>query len=52
LPLDNRRRLLLIQKDGAEHLLLVGGGNDLLVESTIAHQAPFSLPELPPEPRA
>jgi flagellar protein FliO/FliZ len=33
LTLDGRRRLLLVRKDGAEHLLLVGGANDLLVEA-------------------
>jgi flagellar protein FliO/FliZ len=33
LALDNRRRLLLIRKDGAEHLILIGGSNDLVVET-------------------
>lgn len=42
LALDNRRRLILIRKDGAEHLLLVGGSADLLVE-TGAPQPSFSL---------
>ncbi len=32
LPLDNRRRLLLVRRDGVEHLLLIGGGSDLVVE--------------------
>ena len=33
LPIDNRRRLLLVRKDQAEHLVLVGGANDLHLES-------------------
>ena len=36
LPLDNRRRLLLVRRDGVEHLLLIGGGADLIVETGIA----------------
>jgi len=36
LPLDNRRRLLLVRRDGVEHLLLIGGGSDLVVESGFA----------------
>lgn len=34
-PVDARRQLLLIRRDGVEHLLLVGGPQDLLVESGI-----------------
>lgn len=34
LPVDDRRRLVLVRRDGAEHLLLVGGpGGDLVVEN-------------------
>jgi len=36
LPIDAKRRLLLVRRDGAEHLLLVGGGADLVVESAAA----------------
>jgi flagellar protein FliO/FliZ len=32
LPLDNRRRLVLVRRDDVEHLLLIGGVSDLLVE--------------------
>lgn len=36
LPLDARRRLVLVRRDGAEHLLLIGGtGGDVLVEAGI-----------------
>lgn len=32
LPLDSRHRLILVRRDGTEHLLLVGGATDLVVE--------------------
>lgn len=44
LTVDNRRRLVLVKKDDMEHLLLVGGGADLLIESKPAPE-PFSLPK-------
>ncbi len=45
-PLDARRRLVLVRRDGVEHLLLIGGANDLLIESGIA--APKPAASLPP----
>jgi flagellar protein FliO/FliZ len=36
LPLDARRRLVLLRRDGTEHLLLLGQTQDLVVESGIA----------------
>lgn len=36
LSIDTRRRLLLVRRDGAEHLLFLGPENDLVVESGIA----------------
>lgn len=35
-PVDARRRLVLVRRDGVEHLLLLGAGNDLLIESGLA----------------
>lgn len=35
LPLDARRRLVLVRRDQTEHLLLVGGANELTVETGI-----------------
>ena len=35
LPLDGKRRLVLLRRDGAEHLVLLGLTNDLLMESRI-----------------
>ena len=44
LTIDGRHRLVLIKKDDMEHLLLVGSGADLLIESKPAPD-PFRLPE-------
>ena len=35
LPLDAKRRLILIRRDGVEHLLLTGAGADLVIETRI-----------------
>jgi len=40
LPLDAKHRLLLVRRDGIEHLLLVGGGTDLVVEGQITPPPP------------
>ncbi|MBS1183193.1 MAG: flagellar biosynthesis protein, FliO [Proteobacteria bacterium] len=37
---DQRRRLLLVRRDNVEHLILIGGGNDLVVEPTIIRGVP------------
>lgn len=36
LPLDARRRLVLIQRDDVEHLLLLGGDSESVIESGIS----------------
>ncbi len=36
LPLDGRRRMVLVRRDGVEHLLLLGHGADVVVETGIA----------------
>jgi flagellar protein FliO/FliZ len=36
IALDGRRRLVLVRRDETEHLLLIGGPADLVVESGIA----------------
>lgn len=33
--IDSARRLVLVRRDGTEHLLLIGGANDLVVERAI-----------------
>jgi len=35
-PVDARRRLVLVSRDGVEHLLLIGGANDLVIENARA----------------
>jgi flagellar protein FliO/FliZ len=35
LPLDSKRRLMLLKCDGTEHLLLLGPNDDVVVESNI-----------------
>jgi flagellar protein FliO/FliZ len=35
LPVDNRRRLLLVRRDNVEHLVLIGGPTDIVVEPSI-----------------
>ena len=49
LALDGKRRLVLVRRDGREHLLLLGGGADLVVERDIlpVEPAPEFLPEGP-----
>jgi len=39
-PIDNRRRLLIVRRDNVEHLLLVGGPTDVLVEANIVRASP------------
>lgn len=46
---DNRRRLVLVRRDSVEHLLLIGGHNDLVIEDGIAvdtDKAPLRKPRL------
>jgi len=40
LPLDGKRRLVLLRRDGAEHLVLLGLSADLVVESRIGAPEP------------
>ena len=48
LPIDARRRLVLIRRDDVEHLVLTGAGPDLLVETGIS--APPPVAEVPASP--
>lgn len=36
MALDGRRRLVLVKRDDCEHLLMIGGPNDIVVECGIA----------------
>lgn len=36
MPVDGRRRLVLVRRDNVEHLILIGGPSDVVVEQAIA----------------
>ena len=46
---DGRRRLVLVRRDNIEHLLMIGGPSDIVVESNIvrAHAGRDQLPQRP-----
>lgn len=50
-PIDSRRRLVLLRRDGVEHLILLGPGQDVVIESGIV-PSPATIPgttkETPP----
>src|SRR5258708_10139415 len=39
---DARRRLILIKRDNVEHLLMIGGPTDIVVESNIGRAGPIA----------
>lgn len=52
--IDSRRRLVLIRRDNVEHLIMIGGPNDVLVESEIVRnpaQAGLTAPAAVAAPR-
>ncbi len=56
-PVDGRRRLVLIRRDNVEHLLMIGGPTDIVVEQNIvrgqvAAARPAAYPERQVEPTA
>jgi hypothetical protein len=42
LPIDSRRRLVLVRRDQFEHLILIGGETDLVVEDVIFRGLPLN----------
>ena len=50
IALDGRRRLLLVRRDDVEHLLLIGGPADLVVESGIGPGGSSFERHLAPQP--
>lgn len=50
--IDHRRRLVLIRRDHVEHLLLVGGPVDVVVETSILRNAAADLPGHVPAARS
>ena len=49
--LDGRRRLVLVRRDGVEHLLLLGGASDLVIERGIGANFAQHLSTPAEEPR-
>ncbi|MGU9982212.1 flagellar biosynthesis protein FliO [Phreatobacter sp. HK31-P] len=49
---DQRRKLVLIRRDNVEHLLLLGGPTDVVVESSIVRGMPVQASTLVREPAA
>jgi flagellar biogenesis protein FliO len=41
-PVDNRRKLVLIRRDNVEHLLMIGGPSDIVVEQNIIRAQPVA----------
>jgi hypothetical protein len=50
-PVDGRRRLVLIRRDNVEHLLMIGGPSDVVVEQNIVRAVPVNAPRDVPVPR-
>ncbi|MEL7228823.1 MAG: hypothetical protein AAGK38_02805 [Pseudomonadota bacterium] len=55
--IDERRKLVLVRRDNVEHLVLIGGANDLVIESDIGAQpqavaTPHQEPAAPSAPMA
>src|SRR5829696_4189596 len=51
-PVDGRRRLVLVRRDNFEHLLMIGGPSDFVVEQNIVRAVPVNPPRDVPVPRA
>jgi flagellar protein FliO/FliZ len=49
---DGRRRLVLVRRDNVEHLLMIGGPSDIVVEQNIVRAVPVNAPRDVPAPRA
>jgi flagellar protein FliO/FliZ len=47
-PIDARRRLVLVRRDGVEHLLLLGATHDLVVEAGLTGDTPPPATETAP----
>ena len=48
--IDERRKLVLVRRDNVEHLVLIGGASDLVIESNIRRTAPVQQAASRPAP--
>src|SRR5579863_1830634 len=46
--LDGQRQLVLVRRDNVEHLVMIGGPTDVVVESQIIRVQPQAQPQAPP----
>jgi flagellar biogenesis protein FliO len=44
---DDKRRLVLVRRDNVEHLVMIGGPSDIVVETNIVRAAPVAAPAHP-----
>jgi hypothetical protein len=51
MPIDNRRKLVLVRRDNVEHLILIGGPSDVVVEPAIVRTR-TAAPQQPQRPTA
>ena len=49
-PVDSHRRLILVRRDDVEHLILIGGPSDIVVESGIGKEQPIILQQQARQP--
>ncbi|MFB9952584.1 flagellar biosynthesis protein FliO [Rhizobium puerariae] len=49
---DTRRRLVLVRRDNVEHLIMIGGPTDIVIESGISPVAPGAAVAIPSAPSA
>src|ERR1019366_4318022 len=47
---DGRRRLVLVRRDNVEHLLMIGGPTDIVVEPNIVRAIPPGRDQMPQRP--
>lgn len=47
---DNRRRLVLLRRDNVEHLVMIGGPSDIVIEQNIVRAVPVAPPREAPRP--
>ncbi|MBW8636458.1 flagellar biosynthetic protein FliO [Hoeflea sp. WL0058] len=49
-PIDSRRRLVLVRRDNVEHLVMIGGPSDIVVESRIVRADNTRVAKKPAQP--
>jgi len=49
-PIDAKRRLVLVRRDDVEHLIMIGGPVDIVIESGIGSATSTSAPKMPQPP--